>query len=213
MLSDEDFLAEMMPKLRAKLAAQGRTGDSSHDSPASPSSPKNDPNESLRMPGHVGWFPVEVNARTKFGTWEVVQLRGIAEPVYAPLSNEFDGIVKLETPYMNLDAERVTLISVDHLNIPGHKKIKGERVRTETEVIRVTMLGMDAQPHREYKMDLPARSHDHQIEKLIRLWEGRFQARKKCREDKKVKLEALMKVAGDIDMDKVKAQINEYLKP
>jgi hypothetical protein len=174
MLSDDEFLRDVLPLLRAKRAAQGRESDSLHVTSGHPSSPKNDPNVQVRS---GLWFPVTVSQRSKFNEWANVQVTGHAEARSEDLSTPVDGWIVLDHSVMNLDAERVTLVSVENKSLTGIKQVHGERVKFVKDVFRLTLKGVDATSDRFYVLDFPARTQDHKTQMLMRAWELRKKAR------------------------------------
>lgn len=157
MLSDDEFLAQVMPYLEEKSAAQGRTGESSHHPSSGSTSPKNDPAGGLL-------FPITITAMTKFGhTVTTDEHLGSCVPLGSEDFPDVDGILRLEIPYMNVQSERITLSNFEKF----------------PDVVRVTVVGLDAQPARIYQVDFPMfrDSGYSKTKQLVAKWRVRWQCR------------------------------------
>lgn len=170
MLSDDEFLRNVLPQLRAKSAAQGRVGDSLHDSSSRSSSPKNDPN------GHDRnlWFRGSLTQLTKFGKSATVQVRAYAEPRHAALSSDADGFIVLSEPTMGGEMEDVSLVSLRSQDITAGDGVKiGHRRVLE-------LVGIEIYPQRRYFVTMKILNGDPNAAKMQRLWAD-WLARKKAR--------------------------------
>lgn len=209
MLSDDDFLKDVLPLLRAKRAAQGRESDSSHDSPGQPSSPKNDPNGQTRP---WIWLPTVVSQRTKFGHWENFQVNGWATPLSADLSGPVDGRITLQDTLMGCKAERVTLITVEEKSLTGIKEVRGERVKFTKDVLRLNLKGVDYSQDRFYVVDIPKRNPDHKVQTLKQEWLLREKARNEHQKKRilKEEYEALPRVTVEQLVSELKEKEAKY---
>lgn len=193
MLSDDEFLRNVLPHLRAKRAAQGRKSDSLHHSSGQPSSPKNDPNGQDRS---ELWFPASLTQLSKYGKTVTLQVRAYAEPVSAALSSEVDGWITLNEQVMNGRKEKVKLVSLrswdrtdgDGVTI-GHRRV-------------LELIGLELQPPRRYFVTMKIMNDDPRRYKLESLWNA-WTSRRQARED------AGQKIPGWISSDKLRNALTD----
>lgn len=162
MLSDDEFLRNVLPHLRAKRAAQSRSSDSLHDSPSQLSSPKNDPigHDRSRL-----WFPANVTQLSKYGKPVTVEVRAYAEPLRAALDSDVDGWINLNERVMNGQREKVALVSLRSQDITAGDGVKiGERRTLE-------LIGLEEHPQRRYFVRMKVMSSDSDRYRKNSLWQ------------------------------------------
>lgn len=165
MLSDDEFLQNVLPHLRAKRAAQSRSSDSLHDSPSQLSSPKNDPtgHDRSRL-----WFPANVTQLSKYGKPVTVEVRAYAEPLRAALDSDVDGWINLNERVMNGQREKVALVSLRSQDITAAVDGVGVKIG---ERRALELIGLEQHPQRRYFVRMKVMNGDSDRYRKNSLWQ------------------------------------------